>query len=338
MHPNLTTRQPFLLRGAGLGALPTQDQLGEIVGKNGIRYRITPEDLLWLARSVQHEGGNYAATAWTYAQRLVLFRTSSLLRLVQAHSQPVNPIWRRDGEKCRPGGPYYGRDECSESRLAARDRASTMPWDSIRPSIRDLLLRWAKADLENPVPRATDFANAPVSRSFISRNPGTRTVLIDGNWYLSEGPSSAPGQGSNVWPADFVTIQHGGREAGPSTWARLGIPITPELFGLAVGGAAVAAGFAGWAIWYGTRRSVRRNTGRVPYAVLARRADAASRWASRTFTRTSLGPRDLAEDHERAAKLHQKALAAAPEHERRSHEVEISRHQRVAREYRAKAR
>jgi hypothetical protein len=263
MSPRLTQQQPFLLRGAGLGALPTQDQLGEIVAQNGLHYQITPEDLLWLARSVQHEGGNPAATAWTYAQRLVLFRSSSLLRLVQAHSQPVNPIWRRTGEKCRPGGPYHGRDECAESRLAVRDRAATMPWDSIRPSIRDLLVRWAKADLENPVPRATDFANAPVSRGFISRNPGTRTVLMDGNWYLSEGPSSAPGQGSNAWPANFVTIRYNGREAQSSSWARLGIPLPPVMFGLAVGGATIAAGFASWAIWYGTRRPVKRNAHRA---------------------------------------------------------------------------
>jgi hypothetical protein len=44
-------------------SIPTR--LGTIVALNGYRYQITPTDVLWLARSVQYEGGNYLATAWT---------------------------------------------------------------------------------------------------------------------------------------------------------------------------------------------------------------------------------------------------------------------------------
>lgn len=208
--------------GFGLGGVPPVSELGQIVSRSGRVYQITPDDLLWLARSVRYEGGNRSATAWTYAQRLMLFDHPSLMRLVQAHSQPVNPIWRRDGEKCRPGGQYHGRDECAESRLAVRDTASTIGWDQLPSSITTLLQDWAQARVKNPAPKATDFANAPVSQSFMRRHPDARAILRDGNWYLSEGASSAPGSGSNGWPDDFVTIRFRGRVAGPSPFA--GVP------------------------------------------------------------------------------------------------------------------
>jgi len=206
---------------AGLGseatsALPTQTQLGQIRSRSGRVYQITPEDVLWLARSVKYEGGNHAATAWTYAQRLMSFNSPSLARLVQAHSQPINPIWRRDGEKCRPGGPYYGNQtHCSEAQLRRRDEAATIPWGSLPASIRGTIVDWARAKVPNPVPRATDFANAPVSQGFLSRNPDAGVVLREGNWYLYEGRSAG-------WPADQVTITYDGRTAGPSPFA--GIP------------------------------------------------------------------------------------------------------------------
>lgn len=207
----------------GLGALPAASELGEIVSRDGYRYQITPNDMLWLGRSVKYEGGNRLATAWTYAQRMALFRRwATLAELVQAHSQPVNPIWRRDGSMCRPGGRYHDRDDCAERRLAVRDTAATLPWDSIQSSIRTALTAWAKAERPNVVPKATDFANGPVSRSFITRHPGTEVVMRDDNWYLAEGPHSAPGNGSLGWPSDFVTIRYRGRDAGVSALA--GVP------------------------------------------------------------------------------------------------------------------
>lgn len=193
-----------------LGVAPIPSNLGTIVAANGYSYRITPTDLLWLARSVQYEGGNYLATAWTYAQRQVLYRrTGSLASLVQAHSQPVNPAWRRDGEKCRPGGPYHDSDSCSEARLARRDEAASLPWSEIDERVRNLLVAWATGETRNPVPRATDFADQAVSEGFISRNPGTVVVLRDGNWYLAE-------TGAARWPAGFVQI------AGPGAVAAAG--------------------------------------------------------------------------------------------------------------------
>lgn len=239
-----------LVAPEALGSLPSQDDLGEIVSADGYRYQITPEDILWLARSIQHEGGNKLATAWTYAQRMALFRRwGTLKELVQAHSQPVNPIWRRDGEKCRPGGPYHGRDECAERRLAVRDRAATMPWDEISPLTRMQVLAFAQARRNNVVPSATDFANGPVSTGFIRRHPGTQVVMRDGNWYLAEGPSSSPGGGSVSWPENFVTVRHRGNVTRRSVLAGI-----PSWVPILVGGSAAALAVGGLSVWALRRR------------------------------------------------------------------------------------
>jgi hypothetical protein len=223
---------------------------GRIKTQEGWSYQITPDDLLWLARSVQHESGNNEATAWTYAQLLAMRRGSSLKRVVQGHSQPVNPIWRRDGEKCRPGGPYHDRDECAERRLAVRDRAATMLWSEIRPAVREVIVKFATARLPNPVPRAANFANAPVTTGYLLRNPSSAIVLREGNWYITE-------RQTNSWPADFVTIEDDGRIAGPSLAGRARAATTVPVY---VPGLVVLGGGAAFAWWaYSQRKRVKRN-------------------------------------------------------------------------------
>jgi len=244
--------------------LPAASQLGRIRSQGGRSYQITPDDLLWLARSVRYEGGNKPATAWTYAQRLVLFNNPNLMRLVQGHSQPVNPIWRRDGEKCRPGGPYHGDQRyCSEAQLARRDEASTIPWSRLPQDVRDTIVGWAQGRVPDPVPRATDFADASVSTQFLLRHPDAAVVSRDGNWYLSEGASSAPGQGSRAWPRDYVTIEYNGQSAGPATGAGLfNIPGWALWVGIASGAALLVGGaIAGGVVW--RRRRVKPNRRRV---------------------------------------------------------------------------
>lgn len=222
-----------------IASLPAQSQLGQIRSKSGRVYQITPEDVLWLTRSARYEGGNHAATLWTYAQRLIAFNSQSLAALVRAHSQPVNPRWRRDGEFCAPGGQYHGNDlYCSEAQLARRDEAATIPWTSLPASLRTLVVEWAQAKVDNPVPRATDFANARVSQSFLSRNPGAGIVLQEGNWYLYEARSAS-------WPVDQVVITYNGKTSAVSTF--VGLPswapwaIAGGAAALLVGGAAAIA-------------------------------------------------------------------------------------------------
>jgi len=224
---------------SGLGAIPSR--LGQIRSKDGYVYQVTPDDLLWLARSVQFEGGDHPSTMWTYAQRQVMRRrTGSLASLVRAHSQPVNPLW----ESLSAAGCQRSPQRCSPAALERRRRARTMPWDNLRSEVRNKVVAWATAEMPNPVPRSTDFADGPVSRSFIARNPGTQIVKQTGNWYLAEVPALG-------WPADFVTMHFGDRVAGPAAGASMGGRLGVPLLGVAAVGVGVA--FAGWAFWYSRR-------------------------------------------------------------------------------------
>lgn len=223
----------------GLGAIPSQ--LGQIRSKGGYVYQLTPDDLLWLARSVQFEGGDHPSTMWTYAQRQVMRRrTGSLESLVRGHSQPVNPKW----ESLSSEGCQRSPQRCTPAELERRRQARTMPWDSLRSEVRNKVIAWATAEMPNPVPRSTDFANAPVSRSFIAANPGTEIVKQAGNWYLAEVPALG-------WPADFVTIHLGDRVAGPGGSAGFVGTLGAPLVGIVLLG--VGAAFAGWAFWRSRR-------------------------------------------------------------------------------------
>lgn len=185
-------------------ALTIPTKLGQIRSSAGYVYQLVPEDLLWLARAVQFEGGSdHAATVWTYAQMAVRRNTSSLKSLIRAHSQTVNPLWdEATDSKC-----ITHPEHCTDAQLARRARARSIPWAEISPEVRSLVVDWAQARVANPVPRATDFANARVSQSFISRHPGTEIVKKAGNWYLAT-PDVVD------WPRNFVTMYFRGAEVG----------------------------------------------------------------------------------------------------------------------------
>jgi hypothetical protein len=155
---------------------------------------------------VQYEGGDHASTIWTYAQRQALYRrTSSLASLIRGHSQPVNPAW------ADPGTPLCRQhpDRCGPAAIARRQEAASLPWASVVPAVRDAVLRWARAQLSNPVPRSVDFADPTVSQHFLDVNPGSQIVRRLGNWYLATRESVG-------WPADYVTMRLGSTVSGVS--------------------------------------------------------------------------------------------------------------------------
>jgi len=171
---------------------------------DGWRYTLTDDDLLWLARMAHWEGGNDPAdTIWTmaqaYAQPVKRRAYATFGAFLQAYSQPINPKWRRDGEFCRPGGRYYGRDECSAVRLDRRDHAAHMTWDEVDADVVEAVQAFADGRLPNPVPKAVEFANQPVSEGFLSRNEGSTVIKRAGNWFIATRSSLA-------WPHDWVTV------------------------------------------------------------------------------------------------------------------------------------
>ena len=167
-------------------------------------YRISAEDKLWAARAAQYEGHDPTDTLWTWTQRHALpafrRRYPELHQLIKAHSQPVNPIWRRDGSKCRPGAPYHGTDHCSETRLRRRDTAASLSFSQIRPHVQAAVNAWAEGRAPNPVDKSVDFAAPNVAQSFLNRHRGARLVKQAGNWFIAT-------EASLRWPPGYVRMQ-----------------------------------------------------------------------------------------------------------------------------------
>jgi hypothetical protein len=191
------------------------------------RYEITPEDILWMARAATCEGvSSAAASLWTWASRLVFTRSNDLTRLIRAHSQPVNPVWFRDGEACRPGGVWPPTTDpdvleqrlrsrgatnyhdvcytgatgssvcpCSESKLERREKCSERPWSEIPVKVQNTTIAFVSGLLPNPVPRAIDFADRT-----ITPGPSLKLVAeVGGNLYYSN-------ETSRSWPPRHVRI------------------------------------------------------------------------------------------------------------------------------------
>lgn len=173
-------------------------------------YTFSPEDRLWTARMLAGEGpaSDAPAVLWTMAQLFTpagqkakygnetRFRTFT--GLIQAYSQPINPIWRRDGSKCRPGGSHHGTDACSESRLARRDAFATLAYNAVAADKRAVLEGWLEGKVPNPLPGAIDFAHVSViPDSRRARQPVLWTSPT-GNQFLSAPASALP------FPATFV--------------------------------------------------------------------------------------------------------------------------------------
>lgn len=198
--------------------------------RDGWSYAITPGDMVWLGRAAYGEGANPADTIWSWMQRLALpnFRRMSLSELVQRHSQAVNPDWLDGGRFCGPGGQHAGSDACSQTRLVRRERIRASTPDEWPASVRDALAALAAGTLPNAVPRAVDFADATVARSYLERHPEARLIAQRaGGWYIANAESLR-------WPERFVTIGPG---LSLSSWI--------AIVGL---GSAAAVGL-GWWLW-----------------------------------------------------------------------------------------
>jgi hypothetical protein len=214
------------------------------------RYELTPDDVLWLGRSLACEaGGNrevMAGVAWTYASLLTTTSRPSLTSLIQAHSQPLNPIWRRDGSKCRaPDGEWYNRCHttttgrqicpCGETALARRERCSTLRWEQLAPAVRETVTAFLAGTLPNPVPRAVDFAAGLRGRR------GAQLVREIGRTQFW---SSAESRG---WPDNHVRVVGPTGEAANERPLVAGVPSSGN--GLTTLGVSVLVGASAYLFW-----------------------------------------------------------------------------------------
>jgi len=209
-----------------------------------VNYRFTDEDVLWAARMAAYETvGEDSVPSdkpqqalevlWTMAS-LFAYRLKNVCKvpppgcasqqprwptytkLIQAYSQPINPIWRRDGSKCT--GTYQGHQACSGGRLRARDRHATVTLDELRekwPNTMQVVWDWALGkpytvlgdvtlSLANPIPTSVEFAAPGVSQGFLNRTAGSRLVLKHRNWFIST-------RYSQRFPPGYIRIVGGGR-------------------------------------------------------------------------------------------------------------------------------
>lgn len=233
------------LEDIGLGTIKTRD------GRYSYQFR--QEDLLWLARSLQGESRSESgrrAVMWCYAQRMASRKLRSLKKQVKAHSQPINPAWRlvaAEPVEVDPteGPPNLGskldpeNDNSSEARLRRRVDISTKDWGSIDLSIRTLIKDFSEGKVNNPVPRAVDFATPAVGsargraskegNSFSGTTP-EQALEIRGFVLVYDdhgrGPSATANSGnafyaetrrgtnpSASWPDNFVYIEYNGQES-----------------------------------------------------------------------------------------------------------------------------
>jgi len=129
-------------------------------------YTFTDTDVEWLARSMWGEASTEAgriAVAWSHINRFLLIKYKwftegwDFVAYVQAHSMPINPLWRRDGKFCRPGGQYCGNNTfCSADQLAKRDKYQTT---AVPAAIMQLAEDFAAGKHPSPFSEPTyDFA------------------------------------------------------------------------------------------------------------------------------------------------------------------------------------
>ena len=209
---------PAMLRSFTRGTR-TLGATSVIRSQEGFRYTVTEGDIHWLAVSAWREGGDPAATVWTYLQRLVNTGRNTLGALVICHSQPINPIWRRRGCKCLDPD---NASRCTERQLAQREQNTRYSVDDVPENVWNTLRGILRGEIANPVPGATDFADRNVTpRSMASRrNRGEPSTLIKkaGNWYISEGTRKASVRDSADWPIGYVFVESEGRRSPPGPY------------------------------------------------------------------------------------------------------------------------
>lgn len=225
-------------------------RLGTVVSDiaNGWRYELTWDDMLWLARMLNAEPNagapkiEWDALLWHYAQRHAwrnegnqrinsgpMRGYNSFTAAIRLHSQPLNPLWARDGRFCQPGGRGYGQDRCSERAFLRREQKTNIEWDDIREDIKVRLLQWARGDVDNPIPGYIDFAQYGTATSLrhLIPNPSTghgyqvwgRGRVNGSNAFYKAGPGYGNGQHrgrTDNWPANFVRIEFDGKISGES--------------------------------------------------------------------------------------------------------------------------
>jgi hypothetical protein len=131
-------------------------------------YTLSDDDIATLARALRGECGPYSAEiakkaeveAWMFFNRFMLnpnhFGTTSFAKCLMYATATLSPLWYRDGAKCKLGGPYHGKEECSEELQTKRDKTRNGP---LVPQYQKIAEKMAVGTLPQPPKAYIDVGN-----------------------------------------------------------------------------------------------------------------------------------------------------------------------------------
>lgn len=145
----------------------------------------------------------HAATViWAVLQRQAYLnqQNTGTKTFLEAFSQPINPIWARDGSACAPGAPSRNAPYCTPAHFARRERIERLTWDTVSPAARAYAALWAAGELPNPVPGVIDFAAWPVGSTKAGYKPVAR--FRNNVFYVDERRQTQNWDGTQAYIAD----------------------------------------------------------------------------------------------------------------------------------------
>jgi hypothetical protein len=154
------------LKTADLSTMADGQVLARLKYSYGGQKDITVKDAFAMALLIHAEtwGGatqeDAEAMIWSMAQRSYwspTWNAKSLADMIYAYSQPINPIWRRDGKMCKEGGAKHDADACNDTRLAKRDEFIKLKWKDLNETARKAVISWLEGTLNNPVKGAVGW-------------------------------------------------------------------------------------------------------------------------------------------------------------------------------------
>jgi len=237
-------------RRLGLAGAPSGDW-GQLVTKDGFRYQLTDDDVLWAARMIYGEGGDdLPGVLWATAQRFAGIPARRRLHptyrgMLVLWSEPLMASRTDTGSYCLS---HLESARCTPRKMAVRELIRSLPWEAPYPSsvtvgdrtvrlsvdrwerAKRIASRWARGEESNTVPQAIDMAHTSVAP------PASYQVVkqAGGNVFYNNPLSRG-------WPADQVVLEYAGRIASAGPDLSIVIPV------VGVVGVAAAAGFAFWA-------------------------------------------------------------------------------------------